>query len=71
MCYIVVGPYDALVNTGVGTFFGARERMNEIVGTIAEPRTQKEADLLERSVYHCSAIQNIISAYSRDESMVR
>jgi hypothetical protein len=35
--------------------FGARERKDEIVGTIAEPRTQKEAHLL-RYLYHCTTI---------------
>ena len=46
MCYFVLGPYDAPY-IRVGTFFGARERKNGIVGTIAEPRTHKEADLLD------------------------
>jgi hypothetical protein len=70
MCPIVVGLYDALVYTGVGTFFGARERMNEIVGTIAEPRIKRRTSLRAPSTTAVRS-KNIISAYSRDESMVR
>ena len=54
MCYIVLGPYDVLVYTGEPPFRGSgKEELG--VGTIAEPRTQKEADLL-RPLYHSTTI---------------
>src|SRR5918995_4618413 len=37
MGYILLGLYDALAYTGGGTFSGARERKDNLVGTIAEP----------------------------------
>src|SRR5687768_3230622 len=39
MCYIVLDPYDALVYTG-RHLFGARQRKDEFVGTIAESRIE-------------------------------
>jgi hypothetical protein len=41
VCHKIVHLCNALVYTGGGTFFGARERTNEIVGTTAEPRIKR------------------------------
>jgi enoyl-[acyl-carrier protein] reductase II len=52
----VLGPYDVLVYTGRATFSGLGKGRTS-VGTIAEPRTHKEADLL-RDLYQCTTIPN-------------
>jgi hypothetical protein len=41
VCHKIVHLCNALVYTGGGIFFGARERTNEIVGTTAEPRIKR------------------------------
>src|SRR5215207_6950146 len=43
MCYIVRDPYDALVYTG-RHLFGARQRKDEFVGTIAESRIESRGE---------------------------
>src|SRR5215208_8063698 len=55
MCSILLSPYDVLVYTGRATFFRGSGKEERGVGTIAEPRTQKEADLLKH-LYHYTTI---------------
>ena len=43
MCYIVLDRYDALVYTG-RHLFGARQRKDEFVGTIAESRIESRGE---------------------------
>jgi hypothetical protein len=42
MCSIVLALYDVLVYTGRATFFGARERKNELLGQSPSPELTKK-----------------------------